>query len=117
MAKTNMLIGCKLPHGIALEHPIDKTKKVTLNGLNKIRIIGAGYAITEVPEDFWFAWLGFHSDFPALKSGAIFVAKNAEDLEAKAKELVKEETGFEPMKKNGKDKRAGGVKTVSDKDD
>lgn len=113
-----LTIGCKLPHGIVLEDPTPgSVKTVELNGLNKIIIIGATYAATQVPADFWAAWQAFHGDFPALKSGAIFVAQNEVDAAAMAKELENETTGFEPMKKNGKDKRAAGVKTASAEND
>ena len=27
-----VLIGCKLPHGLILDHPLDPDKKVALNG-------------------------------------------------------------------------------------
>lgn len=98
-------IGCKLPHGIVLELP--NAKPVELNGLNRALIIGT-YGETEVDADFWAAWKLTNKDYPALKSGAIFEAKNRFELEAKAKELVDEKTGFEPMPQN-----ADGVSAVT----
>ena len=115
MAKI-VVVGCKLPHGLILEHPMDVSKKVELAGLNKAIIIGAEYASTEVDADFWDQWSAVNKEFPAVKSGAIFVAKNAAEIVAVAAERVKEETGFEPMRTDGKDKRAKGVKVVDNKE-
>ena len=97
MAKTTVIVGCRLPHGIVLDHPLDPSKKIELAGLNKALIIGADHATTEVDGEFWEQWKTVHKDFPALKSGAIFEAKDAASAKAKAKELKDEKTGFEPM--------------------
>lgn len=115
MAAKIIVIGCKLPHGLILDHPLDPSKKVELNGLNRARIIGATYATTEVDADFWNEWKTVHKDFPAVQSGAIFEAKSQADAVAVAKELEGEKTGFEPMAQDGTDERAAGVKSV-DKD-
>lgn len=116
MAKT-VVIGCKLPHGLIIELPTDTTKKVTLNGRNKAVIVGAEYATTEVDSDFWDTWLALNAEFPAVKSGTIFVAKNATDAAAIATETAERETGFEPLRQDGKDKRARGVKVATTKDE
>ncbi len=87
-----------------------------MRGKNKARITGAEYGLTTVDADFWAAWTKANPKFPALTSGAIFVAANAEEAEAKGLELAKEKTGFEPMQTDGKDPRASGVKKA-DKDD
>lgn len=110
MAKT-VTVGCKLPHGIILENPLNVDQKVTLKGLNSSPIIGATHGATEVDAEFWATWEGVNKDFPALKSGAIFMAKNSVEVAAVATEFAERETGFEPMRKDGKDKRAAGVKT------
>ena len=110
VGSTRVVIGCKLPHGLILDHPLDPSKKVELNGLNRTRIIGATYATTEVDGEFWEQWKTVHKDFPALQSGAIFEAGNAAEAAAVAKELEGEKTGFEPMEQN-----ADGVK-AADKD-
>lgn len=110
-AKT-VIVGCKLPHGLILDHPLDPTKKVELAGLNGSRIIGATHGVTEVDGEFWEAWKTVHADFPALKSGAIFEAKSQADVAAKAKELEGEKTGFEAMAQDGTDERASGVKAA-----
>jgi len=102
-----VIIGCKLPNGIILEVG-DKSKLI--KGLNASVIIGADHVTTEVDAEFYEAWLADHKDFPAVKSGAIFVAKTIEAIKEKAKDLKKEKTGFEPMQQD-----AMGVKSA-DKD-
>lgn len=97
MAKATVIVGCRLPTGIVLDHPLDPSKKVELAGLNKALVIGSDHATTEVDGEFWEQWKTVHKDFPALKSGAIFEAKDAASAKAKAKELKDEKTGFEPM--------------------
>ena len=92
-----VVVGCRLPNGIILEHPSDPKIKVELNGLNKVTIIGAPYAHNDVDADFWDAWFAVNKDFAPLKNGAIFVAKSSEDAQAKAREIKKERTGFEAM--------------------
>lgn len=97
VGSTSVTIGCKLPHGIILDHPLNPEKKVELKGKNGSPIIGAEYGTTEVDGEFWETWKTVHKDFPALKSGAIFEAANASELVAVAAELEGEKTGFEPM--------------------
>lgn len=97
VGSTSVTVGCKLPHGIILDHPLDPDKKVALNGKNKALIIGADYGTTEVDGEFWETWKTVHKDFPAVRSGAIFEARNATELVAVAKELEGEKTGFEAM--------------------
>lgn len=100
MAK--VIIGCKLPNGLVLEHPVDPSKKVALNGKNKALIIGADHATTEVDGEFWETWKMAHGTFKPLVSGAIFEARTVADVTAKARELEKEKTGMEPMPKKVK---------------
>ena len=116
MAKT-IVIGCRLPHGIILESPMDPKKTISLAGKNKAVIIGAQHATTEIDESFWQEWEAVNREFPALKSGAIFVAKNGSDAKAIAKEFADRPTGFEAMRTDGKDTRATGVKTANAKAD
>jgi hypothetical protein len=110
MAK--ILIGCRLPNGLTLHHPDPEKRnvKVTLAGLNRLKIIGNTHNTTEVDADFWELWKTAYSDFAPLKTGAIFEAKSLTDAGAKAVELVKEKTGFEPLEKD-----APGIKPL-DKD-
>ena len=95
--KSTVLIGCKLPNGVVLQHPHEPSKKVVLNGINKALIKGANYATTDVDKDFWEAWVSDHIDFAPLRIGAIFMAKDAASANSIAKELDKVKTGFEPM--------------------
>jgi len=110
IAKT-VLIGCKLPHGLILDHPLDVSKKVELAGLNKAIIIGADCATTPVDGEFWETWKTVHKDHPAIKSGAIFEARTTEEVKAKSKGLKEEKTGFEPMPQE-----AMGVKVADNKE-
>lgn len=109
MAKI-VVVGCKLPHGIIIHHPMDPTKKVELSGKNKSLIAGSDYAFTDVDSDFWEQWFAVNKEFPAVKSGAIFVAKSAADATVVSREFTDRKTGFEPMRTDGKDERAMGVK-------
>jgi len=103
MAK--VIIGCKLPHGLVIENPMNPNERVTLNGLNKSLIIGAKHATTEVDADMWKLWKATNKDFGPLKNGAIFEAKDAASAKSIAKETEKEKTGFEAM--DPKDKASG----------
>lgn len=103
MAK--VIIGCKLPHGLVLENPLNPNEKVTLNGANKALVIGSKHATTEVDADFWKLWKSTNPKFPALANGAIFEAKDAASAKALAKETEKEKTGFEKL--DPKDKTSG----------
>ena len=107
MAKNKtVLIGCRLPNGLILHHPLEPDVKVTLAGLNSSKIIGATHVTTEVDQEFWETWLMVHKGkFQPLESGAIFEASNEASAKDIAKDLEKEKTGFEPMSKE-----AAGVK-------
>lgn len=113
-------VGCKLPHGIIIEHPLDPAIKVEIDGLNKTVIKGATVAFTEVDAEFFGVWIAANKEFGPVKSGAIFAGKTSADAKAVAKEFKDRDTGFEPMKQKG-DKRAAGVKPVpkngNDEDD
>ena len=95
MAK--VIIGCRLPHGLVLSHPLEPGVKVTIAGMNSSKIIGATHVTTEIDADLWDAWKIIHKDFKPFVSGAIFEAKSEADATAKAKELKKEKTGFERL--------------------
>lgn len=109
-----VLVGCRLPHGLVLESPVNPDFKVTLKGLNRSKIIGATYVTTEVNAEFWELWSASNANFPALKNGAIFVAKNERELNAVNNALSAFKTGFEPMGTDGKDRRATGAEKVED---
>lgn len=99
----DLIIGCRLPHGIILENPDPEAPKVEIEvkGLNSSNIIGAEYMTTPVDADFWALWSKFHKDSPLLKSGSLFAVKDESSAKSKAKELKDEKTGFEPMPQNG----------------
>lgn len=104
-----VLIGCKLPNGLVLHHPLASEVKVTLEGLNKVRIVGSDHMLTSVDADFWEDWKRAHGkSFEPYLSGAIFEAKTQDEATQKAKDLSKVKTGFEP--KNPTD---GNVKPAS----
>lgn len=116
MAANMLVVGSRLPHGLILEHPADPKNTVEILGKNKTQIIGAEYMTTRVDAEFMNAWLAANKEFGAVKSGALFVVKSENDAVAAAKEVAEQETGFEPMRTDGKDKRARGTKTASDKE-
>lgn len=116
MAAKSVQVCCKLPHGIVLQHPLDAKNVVTLLGKNKATIIGSEYAITTVDGDFWADWYAVNKEFAPVLSGAIFVAGNKADVDAKASEFKERKTGFEPMRTDGKDERAAGVKSADNKE-
>lgn len=96
-AASHIAVCCKLPHGLIISHPMDYDKRVELKGKNKAAIIGSEYGTTMVESDFWEQWIALNSDFPAVKSGAIYTAKNAADADAIAKEFKDRKTGFEGL--------------------
>lgn len=97
---TAVIIGCRLPHGVVLEHPKDASKRITLKGIHASNVIGATHGTTVVPADFWEAWKAANAEFKPFKSGAIFAASNQNEAEAKAKDLKGKKTGLEPMDQN-----------------
>jgi hypothetical protein len=109
-------IACKLPNGLVIEHPSDPNRKIELTGLNGALIIGAEYGLTSVDREFATAWFAANKEFAPVKACAIFMADTTEDVTAMAGELRKELTGFEGMRQDGKDKRAGGIKKRDDKE-
>lgn len=110
MANVTVTVGSKLPTGLLLEYPGAPEKTVEIKGANSSVIAGAGYGFTEVDADFWDAWVAKNAEFPPFKIGAIFMSKRQADIAVVAAERKDVETGLEPMKTDGKDKRAAGVK-------
>jgi hypothetical protein len=115
--RKTILICSKLPTSLVLNHPLDPTVKVTIRGLNAAprgkdkQPIYVPYMTTEVDADFWSAWEGAHGEkakkpFPAIKSGALYAAKSADEANGIAKEREKERTGFEGMSRDA-DPRMG----------
>lgn len=86
-------VGCKLPNGLHLDV---QGKRHTLAGANSSRIIG-GYGLTEVPKDFWDAWVAEHKDFPPVVNGEIFAQATSKSAEDKAKDQAEVRSGFEGL--------------------
>lgn len=105
----NVTVGCRLPNGIIIQHPENPNIKALIIGINKAQIIGASYVSTPVDEDLWNAWIAVHADFPAIKNGSLFVAKNNTEAKVVAKEFEDEKTGLEPVKPDSL-----GVKTAKE---
>jgi len=102
MAK-NIIVGCRLPNGLILRHP--KTgAEVEIAGANKERIVGSGYAFTEVDEDFCKEWLAAHKDFAPVVSGAIVSGETEKEATAALREKKKKKTGFEGLSQDNADK-------------
>jgi len=104
MAKETVLVGCRLPNGLVLQHPQDPKVSVVLSGTSETSEGGLylpprPYSITEVDAEFWNAWKAAYVGYPPLKTRAVFEAKSESEASAKAKELKKEKTGFEQMPK------------------
>lgn len=122
MATEQVLIGCKLPHGLIMEvvdpgmmtnaegrpiqglHPKPHSgKRVILKGANSLRTnpnAAQGvfpYAVTQVDKDLWDAWIARHKDEPMVKNGFVFVAKSEKDAQAMGKERATERTGLEAL--------------------
>lgn len=99
MPKETILIGSRLPFGLKIE-AVDSNgqlRTAEIRGLNSSRIVGATHVTTEVPRDLAEAWASKHPDFPAIRSGAIFVAESERDAQAVAKEVQSQTTGLEPL--------------------
>jgi hypothetical protein len=109
MARDLVIIGCKLPNGLTLTHPVSK-EQVTVAGMHASKVIGSTHMNTPVDAEFWAAWKTAYSDYAPLKNGSIFEARNETEALAKSKELRKEKTGFEPMAQD-----AAGVKKADSK--
>jgi hypothetical protein len=99
----NVIVGCKLPHGLVIKVG---GKAVTLNGANSSRIIG-GYGLTTVDKDFYEAWKTEYASFEPLKSGLIFEQANEKSAASQANEQEEIKSGLEPL---DLDKPVAGVK-------
>lgn len=110
-SKKDVLIACKLPNGLVIEHPNNPSHKVELNGRNKSIIVGVDYGLTTVDAEFATAWFAANKEYAPVKSCAIFMASNVDDATAIGKEMTNVLTGFEGLRTDGKDTRASNVKT------
>jgi hypothetical protein len=116
MAGKTVIIGCRLPHGVVLRHPVKQDATVELKGLNSATIIGTEHVTTEIDAQFWADWKAANANSDLTKSNAVFEAKSLSDAAAIAREISDETTGLEPLRTDGKDKRAKGVKKADNKD-
>ncbi|MHB1952464.1 MAG: hypothetical protein ACYCOU_01850 [Sulfobacillus sp.] len=105
MAKETVIVGCRLPNGLILQHPKNPDQKVKLNGRYEpltnsgVYLPPRPYGTTVVDAEFWAAWKEAYQGFPPLKNRAIFEAKSIPELDVKAREVEKQKTGFEAMPK------------------
>ncbi len=105
------VIGCRLPNGLLISpDPMDRTKRIMINGMNKSIIEGAKFTTTIVDANMWDSFVSQNKNYAPLKNGALFEAKDAKDAEAKALDFITLKTGFEGMSKVAKD-----IKPASDK--
>lgn len=106
MANETVLIGCRLANGLILTHPQKKFLQVKINGTydvmpgTKLYFPPKPYATTEVSGEFWESWSTAYKTFPPLVNHAIFVARDAKEASAKAREVESVKTGLEPMKQD-----------------
>jgi len=74
-------IACSMPNGLVLDldgfekidgdiRRVTRGDRVTLRGLNAEGVTGS-YAYTDVPADFWDAWLESHQDSTLVRDGVV----------------------------------------------
>lgn len=92
----NIIIGCKLPHGITLKG--SQGQPVELNGMNKSLVLG-GFGLTHVDENESAFLFATYAEFGPFASKAIFTyeTNSVADLVDMAADLKGEKTGFEPI--------------------
>lgn len=98
----NILIGCKLPHGLQLQ-VTERPEVVVLNGQNQhavgkdFYVPNAPYGETEIDAEFWQAWKKENAGLDMLKNGLIFEAPVGKSAELKAKAKDSGKTGLEAI--------------------
>jgi hypothetical protein len=103
MARETVVVGCRLPNGIVLQHPKNPDMRVTLQGAyahkseSGLYMPPRPYGTTVVDAELWAAWKEEYQGSPLLKTRAIFEAKSESEAAAKGRELEKEKTGLEAM--------------------
>ena len=95
-------IASRLPFGLEIHLDDERTKKVTLNGINSSKIIGAEFGLTDVDASFWGEWMKMHgsgkNQHPAIKNQVIFEVKDESAAESKVSEIKKDlPTKLEPI--------------------
>ncbi len=97
-AGPTVFVACRLPAGLLIELVDKKTKQtegLRLLGRKHSKIVGAPYGTTTAPKAFMDEWMKRHKHYPAVTSGAIFMANDLASLEAMYLENEKRRTGFE----------------------
>lgn len=128
MAQT-VTVACKMPSGVILN--LDEYEKVpygqvpalktgarfTLKGnavhrdpekMERNPSLVGGYALTEIPADFWDAWIARNAESSLVKDGLIFAAAKTNDAQARAKEQSNVVAMFPPAPR-----QAAGVEPAS----
>lgn len=123
-----VVIGCKLPHGLYLEHvqkrdgwnPAPAGPRVKLNGANSVQTNSLvkvqprihQFGKTIIDKSFWDKWLADHESDDHIKMGRIFVIdpKGGESgmqrsFDAQHNEKLGVKTGLEGLNPEGKDER------------
>ena len=133
--KASVLVGCRFPAGLVLRLFTFADQKEVLPGgrtqsvkvavptpAKEVRLKGSAnresivaqdlrgrYGVTEVPSDFWEAWVKQQGpDSDLINNHIVFAAENAADLKAMNREIGKEPTGLEPLDPKNPGERLGG---------
>lgn len=96
----DVLVACKLPHGIYLN--VGK-QRIKLNGVMHSRHLEVPFfmapmkavGLTKVPRDFWDAWIKDHQEFEPVKKGLIFASDKKKRLLDEADEKSDLKSGLE----------------------
>lgn len=101
MAKETVTIACRLPMGMVIFHPVNRSVKVKLDGPRILvaegHKIGPSFVTTQVDAELWASWKAAYASSELLTKGLIFEAKSEAEAAAKAREYAKERTGFEQI--------------------
>lgn len=87
-------VACKLPHGLAVRLPDDRTIK--LNGLHSAQAV-AGHGMTYIESADWDAIQVTYADAKWLKNEHVFAFADADDAAAMAAEREQVNAGFNPI--------------------
>lgn len=90
-------VACKIPNGLTVDFA---GRSVTLNGGHaSLPGEAGGYGLTSgIDADWWDSWVqSVTTDFPPLKSGAIFATPRKDSAQAQGREKSAVRTGFEGL--------------------
>ena len=120
-------VACKAPHGyrLQLHDMVDHDEPVMGGGFRqvkravqigeRVRINGAAHPVDKAPlhqliggtalthgvdADWWASWLKQNADTDMVKNRVIYAADKPSYVEGKAKELIKDRSGLEPIDPN-----------------